>query len=211
MSDRKSRMFSASGDSVKRTIVGGRPPARGGSMAGVPRGIEVLLRKAKVDSSFHDSFLADPVEAAKSIGLGLADSERAILSAVPASTLAAMVERIEVPEEHRSVFRGTAAAAMLSLVAATFAIGCSNPMVAPGGCVVRDDPVTEEEEAEEAGAKENAAPDKAIIIAGLMVEEPPGVKVSDDAPKVVFGLRVEDPPKELPETPDEPETPEESR
>ena len=188
MSDRKSRMFSAGEEPMKRTIVGGRPPSRGGDMSGIPRGIEVMLRKAKVDDAFREAFLADPMAAAKTIDLDLAETERAILSAVPAATLADMVDRIEVLEEHRSVFKGRTAAAMLSLVAATFAVGCSDPMIAPGGCVVRDDPVIEDEPA--VGTSENT---------------------THRVPFVVGADAWEDTESAAPVDPDEPETPEEPR
>ena len=82
-----------------------------------PRGIEVLLAKAKVDEEFRCVFFANPLAAASGIGLELTGSERAVLSTVPAGSLAAMVDRTTVRDEHRGAFRGRAAAAMLAALA----------------------------------------------------------------------------------------------
>ena len=125
MTDHKGRMFSP------RTIVGGRPPSRPTISDDVPRGIEVLLNKAAVDDGFRDLLLADPERAAESIDLDLSTGERAVLGSVPPATLSAMIARVEVPQEHRKVFRGRVAAAMLTIVAGT-AFACSPPGIAPG-------------------------------------------------------------------------------
>jgi len=130
MTDSKGRMFSP------RTIVGGRPPARPSISSDVPRGIEVLLRKAAVDEAFRESLLADFESAAKSIDLKLSTGERAVFGSVTSEALSGMIARVEVPAEHHSVFKGRIAAAMLTIVAGT-AFACSPPGIAPGGCVVQ--------------------------------------------------------------------------
>jgi len=118
MEDPKGRMFSPKGpeDEIRRTIVGVRPPEAAESLPPIPRGIEVLIKKASVDPAFRELLLADREAAAREIELDLAPSERAILAAVPAQDLEAFIDRVRVPEEHRRVFLGRAAAAMLALV-----------------------------------------------------------------------------------------------
>ena len=143
--DNQGRMFSP------RTIVGGRPPARPGIRSDVPRGIEVLLRKASVDEAFRGRLLTDFEAAARSIDLELAPGERAVLGSVTPAALSAMIARVEIPAEHRGVFKGRAAAAMLAIVAGT-AFACSPPGIAPGGCVVQPEE-QQEQPAEQKDAK----------------------------------------------------------
>jgi hypothetical protein len=153
---------------VRRTIVGGRPPDRGDAGAGVPRGIEVLLKKAAVDPAFKDLLLADPEEAAGSIGLSLSAVERSVLASVPRDQLEGMAERMEVPAEHRGVFLGRVAATMLTIVAGT-TMACAPPAIAPGGAVVEDEP-PREEMPEEPGERPELDPDRPIIVAGITIE-----------------------------------------
>ena len=54
-------------ESVRTTIVGGRPPAVPKGMGRVPRGIEVLLKKASVDPAFRELLLAKRSAAARSL------------------------------------------------------------------------------------------------------------------------------------------------
>ena len=129
-----------------RTIVGDRPPSRPTISDTVPRGIEVLLNKAAVDDGFRDLLLTDPEDAAASIDLDLSTGERAVLGSVPAATLSAMIARVEVPKEHRRVFRGRVAAAMLAIVAGT-TFACAPPGIAPGGCVVQPEEQRQEQPA----------------------------------------------------------------
>jgi hypothetical protein len=141
MTDQKGRMFSP------LTIVGGRPPSRPTISDDVPRGIEVLIQKAAVDDEFRELLLTDYQAAAESIDLDLSDGEHAVLGSVPPATLSAMIARVEVPLEHRSVFKGRVAAAMLAIVAGT-TFACSPPGIAPGGCVVQPEEQTQEQSAE---------------------------------------------------------------
>jgi hypothetical protein len=116
-----------------RTIVGGRP--RGGGGAGeIPRGIDVLILKASVDPAFRELLGRDWRSAAASIGLDLAEAERAVLRSVPGSVLVDMSLRVRVPNDHRPVFLGKVAAAMLALLAGGLVIGCSpTPSPPPSG------------------------------------------------------------------------------
>ena len=67
--------------SISRTIVGGRS-GDDPSFGRFPRGIEILLKKAKVNLSFRSFFLSDPFSAAASIELDLKDNEKKILSSI---------------------------------------------------------------------------------------------------------------------------------
>ena len=42
---------------VRTTIVGGRPPGSGQPIGDIPRGIEILLKKAAVDPAFQELLL----------------------------------------------------------------------------------------------------------------------------------------------------------
>ncbi len=105
-------------EAVRLTIVGGRPPGGGKDLGRVPRGIEVLMKKAAVDPQFRSRLLETRAEAAAEIGLELSDAESRMLRALPQAQLEAAIERTAVPEEHRRVFLGKVAAAMLAAIGA---------------------------------------------------------------------------------------------
>jgi hypothetical protein len=83
----------------------------------IPRGIEVLVKKASVDPGFKAILLERRAAAAAEIGLALEPAEALMLAAVPAGQLEAIIARTVVPEEHRRAFLGKAAAAMLAALA----------------------------------------------------------------------------------------------
>jgi hypothetical protein len=80
----------------------------------IPRGIEVMLKKASVDPAFKVLLLARRAEAARSIGLTLTATEVLMLQSAHADLLTAMIDKTKMPQEHRRVFLGHAAAAMLA-------------------------------------------------------------------------------------------------
>jgi len=90
-------------------------------MNSIPRGIEVLVKKASVDPDFRDLLLERRSRAADAIGLTLAPAESQMLDAVPAAQLEVIIARTTVPPSRRQAFLGTAAAIML---AALGAAGC---------------------------------------------------------------------------------------
>jgi len=102
---------------VVTTIVGGRPPGSGQPVGPIPRGIEVLVKKAAVDPEFKAILLERRAEAAGAIDLDLTPAEAMMLRAVPADQLEAIIARTEVAQEHRRAFLGNAAAAMLAAIA----------------------------------------------------------------------------------------------
>ncbi|UCH79042.1 MAG: carboxypeptidase regulatory-like domain-containing protein [Candidatus Coatesbacteria bacterium] len=80
----------------------------------IPRGIEVLVKKAAVDPSFKKLLLQRRAEAAEAIALTLSPAEEAMLAAVPEAQLRAIVASTKVSPSLRPAFLGYAAAAMLA-------------------------------------------------------------------------------------------------
>ncbi len=103
-------------DQAAPTIVGGRPLKNRAPSTGFPLGIEVLLKKASVDREFRKALLKKRSVAASEIGLNLSPSEAATLDNVPQSHIEKIIDRTSVPDEHRRVFLGKVAAAMLALL-----------------------------------------------------------------------------------------------
>jgi len=83
----------------------------------IPRGIEVLVKKASVDADFKRLLLDRRARAAEEIGLELSPSEAAMLNAVPVAQLEAIIAQTVVSPMTRAAFLGRAAAAMLAALA----------------------------------------------------------------------------------------------
>ena len=86
-------------------------------MTTIPRGIEVLVKKASVDPEFRQLLLDRRAEAAGEIDLELTNAERSMLSSMPAEQLEKIIDNTKVEPEHREVFLGKAAKLMLLAVA----------------------------------------------------------------------------------------------
>ncbi len=110
-------------EAVRTTIVGGRPPGSGKRLGAIPRGVEILVKKASVDPKFKRVLLTERAQAAAHIGLELDPAETVMLAAVPATQLEAIIARTTVPQEHRRAFMGQAAAAMLAVMGLGL-VGC---------------------------------------------------------------------------------------
>ena len=82
----------------------------------LPRGIEILIKKASVDEEFRELLLDDPNKAAMSIELELQPVEQAMLQTFPKEHLATVIDKTEVPELHRRAFLVGTAAAMLAFL-----------------------------------------------------------------------------------------------
>ncbi len=106
-------------EAVRTTIVGGRPPGGGANVGDVPRGVEVLIKKAAVDPAFKKLLLEKRAGAAEAIGLKLEPAEAAMLNAVPETQLAAIVANTKVNPSLRPAFLGYAAGVMLAALGAT--------------------------------------------------------------------------------------------
>ena len=88
----------------------------------IPRGIEVLVKKASVDAGFRAMLLSSRSKAAGEIGLELDASEAAILDLVPAAQLSAIIASTRVDPLKKAAFLGKAAAVMLVALGASQAV-----------------------------------------------------------------------------------------
>ena len=117
-------------ESVRTTIVGGRPPGAGKPLGGVPRGVEVLIKKAAVDPQFRQLLVEQRAEAAKTIGLELRPSEIAMLAGIPQAQLESVISQTRVDAKLRPILMGAAAAVMLVALGADLA-GCGESAPPP--------------------------------------------------------------------------------
>ena len=85
----------------------------------IPRGVEVLVKKAAVDPAFKKILLEKRAGAADAIALKLEPAEAAMLAAVPEAQLRAIVANTKVSPSLRPAFLGYAAGAMLAALGTT--------------------------------------------------------------------------------------------
>ena len=123
-------------DAVFTTIVGGRPPGSGTEVGEIPRGVEVLVKKASVDPKFRRLLLEKRGEAAREIDLELTDAERSMLSSISAEQLEKIIANTKVKPEHRDVFLGAVGKLMLAVLIGTVFVAVMTPTlghtVSPG-------------------------------------------------------------------------------
>lgn len=117
-----------------RTIVGGRSAGTSGS-ASFPRGIELLLKKARADYWFRSLFLKSPLAAAASLDLELGETEAKVLASMPRSALEDAVEYTRVAKNHLHLLRTGQTAAViavaLTLMVAVPDVACGGEMEQP--------------------------------------------------------------------------------
>ena len=109
-------------EAVRTTSVGGRPPGSGKAIGNIPRGVEVLVKKASVDPEFRELLLEKRAEAAKEIDLELEPAEAMMLKAVPREQLEAIINRTTVEPKNRRTFLGCTGWAMLAALAGVAAV-----------------------------------------------------------------------------------------
>lgn len=102
----------------RTTIVGGRSTNTRHYPTGMPRGIEVLVKKAAVDAAFREVLIKTRSNAAATIDLQLDETEARIIDGVPESSLQVMVSKASVPTSQRKAFMGSAAGIMLAAIGA---------------------------------------------------------------------------------------------
>jgi len=157
----------------------------------LPRGIEVLIKKASVDSEFRELLLADPRQAAVSIELELQPVEQAMLQTLPKEQLMAVIDRTEVPLSQRRAFLGRAAAIMLAVLGGggAAALLLSPAGISPGIKGIQPD-----------------LPDPVIIDGKphVIIDGSPYLLI-DGKPYVSLGIRPDEVPAPAGVRPDEPE------
>lgn len=99
----------------------------------IPRGIEVLVKKASVDPEFRRALIEKRAEAANEIGLTLDPAEAMMLGNVPQQQLEAIIGRTKVGSRIRPAFLGRAAGVMLAAlgIGAVTSEGCATMGVRP--------------------------------------------------------------------------------
>ena len=169
-------------DAVFTTIVGGRPPGCGTSVGNIPRGIEVMIKKASVDPEFRKLLIGKKAEAANSIDLQLDKTETAIINSIPASQLSAIVAGTTLPQEHHQVFLGKAAALMLAALGVVAITGCDAYLTKGSRPVPKKNPipiekVTKPNDPQPAAVKpEKPASDYSYTSRGIRPDRPIAVK-----------------------------------
>jgi len=106
----------------------------------IPRGIEVLVKKAAVDPAFKKTLLAKRGRAAADIALNLSPAEAAMLDAVPLPQLEAIVANMKVDAKLRPAFLGYAAGAMLAALSTAILACEGGPFEPPSSLGSRPDP-----------------------------------------------------------------------
>jgi hypothetical protein len=150
-------------EAVRTTIVGGRPPGSGQNVGDVPRGVEILVKKAAVDAEFKTLLLEKRAAAAEAIALELDPAEEAMLAAVPRGQLEAIIANTKVSPALRPSFLGYAATVMLAALGAA-AVGCNGGGPEPPVEGIRPDRPGETEERAEEGDDAEARADKGTLI-----------------------------------------------
>jgi outer membrane biosynthesis protein TonB len=188
---------------VRTTIVGGRPPGSGKGIGAVPRGIEVVVKKAAIDPEFKALLLAGRSSAAAEIGLELSEAEAAMLDGVPEVQLEAIIANTTVSPKMRPAFTGRVAAVMLAALGVGLA-GCGDDGgtetevkgIRPDGAEVRESTESETtDDAEDPRTDENAKPDlrKDYRTADDVIEHPKrtGGGITGISPDIPYGVITE--------------------
>ena len=172
-------------EAIRTTIVGGRPPGCGKAVGGVPRGIEVLVKKAAVDPEFRSLLLSERGQAARSIGLELSAAESMMLSAVPAAQLRSIIAATTVPQAYMPAFLGKVAAVMLAALGIVQA-GCDDNKGQPAG-------IRPEDQAKDNPAVANRptaqTPNPPYAVLGARIDMPSGPPATRPPAKPATGPR----------------------
>ena len=186
-------------EAVLTTIVGGRPPGCGTSVGKIPRGIEILVKKASVDPEFKEILLRNRTGAAAEIGLELNPSERAMINGIPEMQLRMIIEKTKIEPRQRPAFLGKAAALMIVALGATALTGCEEKF---GGSrpdipvdKTQDEPEKKQSETS-VDKPEPKGPEKEVVTP----EKPKSENPNDIMSMKVGGIRP-DIPKEKPNAP----------
>ncbi len=179
MDNNESSSYPAEQPAVRTTIVGGRPPGPGKGVGAVPRGIEVLVKKAAVDPEFRALLLAERSAAAAEIGLELSDAEATMLDGVPPVQLEGIIANTAVSPKLKPAFMGRAAAVMLAALGIT-AAGADAYVEHEATTGIRPDLLEDDEIIEEVGTdneqaagQSESAPKDPGLTRGISPDRPP--------------------------------------
>lgn len=116
MTEKKIRMATSENhDEQGHTIVGGRPQANKSKRTDIPRGLELLIKRAAIDEAFKNELLQKRDKLVDEMHIPLDPSEKAMLSCVPVEHLEKMIMATVVPPSQRKVIAAGSAAAMIAL------------------------------------------------------------------------------------------------
>lgn len=178
-------------EAVRTTIVGGRPPGSGKAVGPIPRGIEVLVKKAAVDGVFKEVLLAKRAKAADEIALKLEPAEVAMINAVPTAQLETIIANSNVTDLTRAAFLGRAAAVMLAALGVSSISACAEEH-GPPVTGVRPEPTPKPEPK----PAEPTAPNQPVT-EGIRPDRPePKEEPNPDPDQVTRGIRPDVPVKE---------------
>ena len=145
---------------------------------GVPRGVEILIKKAAVDAAFRDVLLDERAGAAARLDLALEPAESATLAAIPRAQLEQVIARTTVSAALRPAFLTYAAAVMLAALAAGGCRVVDDNRPKPGGINPDLPPgtATAETAATAAASTAATADDNRPITKGMSPDFPPGAE-----------------------------------
>jgi hypothetical protein len=102
------------------------PSSSRGSPLVIPRGLEILIKKAAVDLQFRAALFENGEKAAAAIDLKLTSGEYAMLRAVPRAQMERIIASTQISEKTRPAFLTYSAAVMLAALGATVVTGCGD-------------------------------------------------------------------------------------
>ena len=181
-------------ESVRRTIVGGRPIDRRRRKVRIPIGVEKVLYRAAADRVFREQLLMGRAEALPGTGLEVSGAEAMILRSVSDDALRTMIEAIDVKRHRkRRFFRGIAAASL----AATTALGtasCGEEEMAVAGGAAPDWPDAAGDSISDVMHPDRIEQDLLPPVdAGSWPELPPDEITPLDVPDMTAGVDIKDP------------------
>lgn len=89
--------------------------AQKSSRKDIPRGLELLIKRASIDGDFRKDLLQKRVGLLEELNINLDETEKSMLACVPEEHLARMIDATEVPSAQRKALSTGSVAAMIAL------------------------------------------------------------------------------------------------
>jgi len=116
MTDKKIRMATSENPQDQgHTIVGGRPMAQKSSRKDIPRGLELLIKRASIDLEFKQELIQKRTRLLEELDITIDATESSMLACVPEEHLSRMIDATEVPPAQRKAISTGSVAAMIAL------------------------------------------------------------------------------------------------